>query len=370
MTAFSEADDLDAADDLDEVTEIPGTGGPAWLRRLAGSLLLRRVLMIPVVAFVVAVLVFVVARLLPGDPVRQMTATDSSITPAQVAQLRRQLGLSAPMPVQFWDYLKGIFTGNMGVSIYSGRPVSSLLGAALPVTVELAVSAAILATLMGIVTGMVAARFQGSWIDAGIRTGATIGFSLPWFVVAVVAIIIFGVDLNWLPILGRMPNSIGYQPTTGFVVIDAVLQDRYDLIVPWLQHLVLPATTLAATSAGFMTRVTRAALLDAQSQNFVRTARMKGLTERAITVKHVLRNGAVPILTMGGLQLGGLLGGAVITEAVFSYPGVGSLLVQAAERRDYFLLQGAALVIGVLFTSVNAAVDIAVIVIDPRRRHA
>jgi peptide/nickel transport system permease protein len=343
---------------------------PGLLRRAVGSRVLRRVLVIPVVAFVVTALVFLVAHLLPGDPVTQMTATNNGITPTEVARIRQQLGLSAPLPVQFWDYVKGIFTGNMGSSLYSGRSVTSLLGAALPVTVELAVAASLIATVVGVLTGMVAARFHGTWIDNLIRTGATIGFSLPWFVVALLGIIVFGVELNWLPLLGRLPNSVAYQPTTGFVLIDAVIQNRYDLIWPWLQHLILPATTLAATTAGYLTRVTRAAFLDIRSQPFVRTARMKGLTERAIAVKHLLRNSSVPIMTMGGLQLGSLLGGAVITEAVFSYPGVGSLLVQAADRRDYFLLQGAALAIGLLFTAVNAIVDLAVLSVDPRLRRA
>jgi len=348
----------------------PGRVAAVWafLVRTVRSPVPRRLLAVPVVAFVVMLLVFIVAHLLPGDPVTQMTATNSQITPEQVAQLRRELGLSAPLPVQFGDYLKGIFTGNMGTSLYSGRSVTSLLGAALPVTVELALAAWLIATLVGVVTGMIAAHYKDTWVDGLLRTSATVGFSLPWFVVALLGAIVFGVELNWLPILGRMPNSLNYQPTTGFVLIDAVVQNRYELIWPWFQHLVLPATTLAATTAGYLTRVTRSAFLDARTQPFVRTARMKGLTERAIAVKHVLRNSAVPILTMSGLQLGSLLGGAVITESVFSYPGVGSLLVQAAERRDYFLLQGTALTIGLLFTAVNAAVDLAVLAVDPRLR--
>lgn len=342
---------------------------PAALARIVRSPVPRRLLAVPVVAFVVMTLVFVVAHLLPGDPVTQMTATDSQITPQQVAELRAQLGLSSPLPVQYVDYLRGIFTGNWGNSLYDGQSVLSLIGAALPVTVELAVAAWLIATVVGVLTGMIAAHYQGRWPDGLLRIGATVGFSLPWFVVALLGVIIFGVDLGWLPVLGRLPTSLDYQPTTGFVLIDAVVQNRYDLIWPWIQHLILPAATLAATTAGYLTRVTRSAFLDARAQQYVRTARMKGLTERAIAVRHVLRNSSVPILTMSGLQLGSLLGGAVITESVFSYPGLGSLLVQAAERRDYFLLQGAALTIGLLFTAVNAAVDLAVLAVDPRLRH-
>jgi peptide/nickel transport system permease protein len=161
-----------------------------------------------------------------------------------------------------------------------------------------------------------------------------------------------------------------YQPTTGFVLIDAFAQGRFDLIGPWLQHLALPALTLAATSTGFVCRITREAYLTASEEGFVRTARMKGLPERGIAFGHVLRNASVPILTVSGMQFGSLLGGAVITETVFSYPGVGSLLVEAVNRRDYFLVQGAALAIGLMFTLVNAIVDLAVLAIDPRTRRA
>lgn len=338
------------------------------LRKFIGSAILRRLLMVPVVGLLVAVIVFFVAHALPGDPVDQLTSSNSGITAEEIEQVRTSLGLNDPILVQLWHFLTGIFTGDLGASFYSGRPVSSLLMDTIPVTVELALAAVTLTVLMGVGTGILAARYQGTWIDSIIRVGATIGFSLPWFVVALVAIIVFGVQLGWLPILGRLPSSVIYDPTTGFVLIDAVLQNRYDLIGPWLLHLILPACTLAATSVGFLTRVTRAAFLDSRSQPYVRTARMKGLSERSIDSRHILRNASVPILTMSGLQLGGLLGGAVIIESVFSYSGIGSLLVEAVERRDYFLLQGAALSIALMFTLVNAIVDLVILSVDPRLR--
>jgi peptide/nickel transport system permease protein len=248
--------------------------------------------------------------------------------------------------------------------------VTERLGSARPATIELAVAAALVSTVFGVLGGILAARHRDTWIDTAIRTAATVGFSLPWFALAVLAIVVFGVWLEWLPIFGRLPNTVDYQPTTGFVLIDAFVQGRFDLIGPWLQHLALPALTLAATSAGFVCRITREAYLTASEQGFVRTARMKGLPERGIAFGHVLRNASVPILTVSGMQFGSLLGGAVITETVFSYPGVGSLLVEAVNRRDYFLVQGAALAIGLMFTLVNAIVDLAVLAIDPRTRRA
>ncbi|WP_159807890.1 ABC transporter permease [Cellulomonas citrea] len=344
------------------------SGWRSWAGRVVHHPVVLRLAQVPVVAFVVTIIVFLVAHLLPGDPVTQLTANVNGITPEEVAQLTSQLGLDAGLADQLRSYLVGLLHGQMGISFYSGASVSSMLADALPATVELAVAAVLLAGLLGIVTGIVAARTQGTWVDHLIRGGATIGFSVPWFVVALVAILVFGVWLGWLPILGRLPTSLTYEPTTGFVLVDAVLQGRPDLIGPWLEHLALPALTLAVTSAGFITRVTRTAFLDAQAQQWVRTARMKGLTESAISVKHVLRNASVPILTIVGLMFGGLLGGAVVTEAVFSYPGVGSLLVEAVTRRDYFVLQGSALVIALMFTGVNALVDLSVLAVDPRLR--
>ncbi|MGI5127866.1 ABC transporter permease [Pseudonocardia sp. CA-107938] len=335
-----------------------------------GSPVLRRLAMVPVVSFVVATVVFLVVRALPGDPAELLSASMVGSTQADVDRIRTDLGLDGSLPVQFGHYLAALVHLDLGSSFHSGRTVVDLLAGALPVTIELAAVGALLAAVLGVGTGIVAAHHRGTWVDSTIRTGATLGFSLPWFALAVLAIVVFGVWLDWLPIFGRIPNSLDYAPVTGFVLVDAVLQNRYDLIGPWLQHLVLPAFTLAATSAGFITRITREAFLETMAQGFVRTARMKGLGEARIAVGHVLRNAAVPILTVSGLLFGSLLGGAVITETVFAYPGVGNLLVDAVNRRDYLLVQGAALAIGLLFTLVNAAVDLAVLAIDPRTRRA
>jgi peptide/nickel transport system permease protein len=322
------------------------------------------------VAFVVVTAVFLAVRALPGDAAELLTATMNGATPEEAARLRHDLGLDGSVWEQFVSYLGDLVHLQLGDSFYSGRPVTDLLGTALPATIELAVTAALVSTLAGMLMGVVAARHRDRWPDALIRGGATIGFSLPWFALAVAAIVVFGVWLQWLPIFGRLPNTVTYEATTGFVPIDAVLQNRYDLIGPWLEHLTLPALTLAATCTGFVCRIAREAYLTVVTQDFVRTARMKGLSERRIALSHVLRNAAVPILTVSGLQFGSLLGGAVITEAVFSYPGVGSLLVEAVNRRDYFLIQGTALAIGLMFTLVNALVDLAVLAIDPRTRRA
>jgi len=218
--------------------------------------------------------------------------------------------------------------------------------------------------------GAIAARTRGRWPDSAIRFFSTLTFSLPWFALGVLAIILFGVVLDWLPIFGRFSAGTVYEPTTGFVLVDAFVQWDFSLVVPWLEHLALPALTLGLTMTGFLTRITRAAILETMAEPYVRTARMVGLNDREILVHHVMRNASIPILTVAGLQFGALLGGAVITEVVFAYPGVGSLLVTAILQRDYFVAQGAALAVGLMFTVVSGLVDVGALALDPRLRHA
>ncbi|MGO4753244.1 ABC transporter permease, partial [Streptomyces sp. 2MCAF27] len=221
---------------------------------------------------------------------------------------------------------------------------------------------------LGVSSGVVAALRTGRWIDTEIRGVATVSFSLPWFALGVLGIIVFGVWLRWLPVLGRLPSSLNYHPTTNFVLLDAILQNRPELVWPWIEHLILPSVTLALSMAGFITRIVRASVLEVLGDDFVRTARMKGLSESVVIRRHVLRNAWLPIVTVLGLQFGSLLGGSVITETVFSYAGVGHLLVQGVLQRDYPVVQGAALAIALLFTLVNHAVDLLYTVLDPRLR--
>ena len=192
--------------------------------------------------------------------------------------------------------------------------------------------------------------------------------SMPWFWFGILLIIIFGVWLGVLPTFGRLPPSVNYQPTTNFVLIDAFIQGRFDLILPWLEYLVLPATAVGLTTAGFVMRISRASFIEAAREDFVRTARMKGADEHGIFVHHILRNASLPIVTIIGLQFGALLGGAVITEVVFSYPGIGQMMVNAIITRDYPVVQGGALTIAVLYILVNTLTDISYLYLDPRLR--
>jgi peptide/nickel transport system permease protein len=347
-----------------------------WQRRLGTPwLVVRRLLAVPVVLFFLASVVFLAIRLLPGSPATTLAAGGSNgqssdqIT-ANAAQINAALGLDKSVGAQYGAYLGNLLHLNLGTSFYGGNGVTSLLGDALPATIELTVAAMVIAVLLGLVTGVLAALRKDTWVDTSIRAVGTVSFSLPWFALGVLGIVIFGVWLQWLPVIGRLPSRLDYHPFTNFVLLDAILENRPELIWPWIQHLILPATTLALSMAGFITRIVRASVLEVLGDDFVRTARMKGLSGGQILRRHVLRNSSLPIVTVLGLQFGSLLGGSVITETVFSYPGVGNLLVHGILQRDYPLVQGAALAIALLFTLVNVGVDLLYLVLDPRLRKA
>ncbi|WP_326552263.1 ABC transporter permease [Micromonospora sp. NBC_01813] len=336
-------------------------------------LTLRRLASVPLVLFVLASLVFLAIRRLPGSPSSTLAVTGTQgLTAEQIsaneARINEALGLDRPIWEQYLTYLGDLAQLDLGRSFYGGNNVLTLLGGALPATIELTVAAMLIAVAIGVVTGVIAALRKDTWVDTATRSIATVSFSLPWFALGVLSIVIFGVWLRWMPVLGRLPSQLDYRPTTNFVLLDAILQDRPELVWPWLQYLILPATTLALAMAGFITRIVRASVLEVLSDDFVRTARMKGLRERTILRRHVLRNAGLPIVTVLGLQFGSLLGGSVITETVFSYPGVGNLLVSSVLQRDYPVVQGAALAIALLFVLVNAAVDLFYLVLDPRLR--
>ena len=351
----------------------------AFLRRHRSglpALVLRRLLAVPVVLLGLASLVFVAVRLLPGSPATSLAVGggSGSLSSSEISQneakINAALGLDRSLAAQYGGYLGDLLHLDLGSSFYGGSSVLGLLRGALPATIELTIAAMTIAVVLGVATGVVAALRKDTWVDTLSRTVGTVSFSLPWFALGVLAIVIFGVWLRWLPVIGRLPSQLDYHPTTNFILLDALLQDRPELIWPWVQHLILPATTLALSMTGFITRIVRASVLEVLGDDFVRTARMKGLSDGTVLRRHVLRNSALPITTVLGLQFGSLLGGSVITETVFSYPGVGSLLVQAIQQRDYPAVQGAALAIALLFTLVNVAVDLFYLVLDPRLRKA
>ncbi len=297
----------------------------------------RLVLAIPVLLGV-ATLVFSLIHLIPGDPVQAMLGDAAS--PESVIELRTRLGLNRPLHVQYAAFLMGVAHGDLGVSLRTNERVSSAIAARLPATVELALAAMLVAVVIAIPTGIVAAVWSGTGVDHAATTLAMVGLSMPTFWLGPLLGLVFSVELGWLPVSGR-----------GTVA-----------------HLVLPAITLGLPLAAVLARMTRASLMDELGEIYVTAARARGLSEARILLRHAFRNSLIPIVTVLGLQVGGVLTGAVITETIFAWPGVGRLLIQSIGFRDYPLVQGCILLIAVTYVSVNLLTDMAYALLDPRIR--
>lgn len=294
------------------------------------------------VLFGVTLLVFAMTWLTPGDPVVALLGESAQgITQEARDDLRRQLGLDRPWPVQYLDYVAGLARGDLGTSIRSRRPVLQEVVDRLPATAELALAGLAIAVVLGVSLGVAAAVRRRTWVDALAIAVALVGVSVPVFWSGFLLMLVFALELGWLPASGRGT---------------------------W-QHLVLPALTVGVSSAAFIARITRGAVLETLGQDYVRTARAKGVAARRVVVRHALRNALLPIVTVVGLQLGGLLGGAVLTETVFAWPGVGRMLVDAIVARDLPLVQGSVLTISLIFILVNLAVDLSYAAINPKVRY-
>ena len=303
------------------------------LRRLIGT--------VPVLLGVTMV-VFAMTWLTPGDPVVALLGESAQGISAEAREdLRRELGLDQPWPVQYLSYVGGLLQGDLGTSIRSRRPVRVEVTDRLPATAELALAGLAIAIVLGVTLGVAAALKRRTWVDAAAIAVALIGVSVPVFWSGFLLMMVFSLELGWLPASGRGD---------------------------W-RNLILPATTVGVASAAFIARITRGAVLETLGQDYVRTARAKGLQARVVVVRHALRNALLPIVTVVGLQLGSLLGGAVLTETVFAWPGVGRMLVDAIIARDLPLVQGTVLVISLLFILVNLAVDLSYAAINPRVRY-
>jgi peptide/nickel transport system permease protein len=285
--------------------------------------------------------VFLIVRLVPGDPVLVLTGGGARVTQEQQDALRRQLGLDKPLLAQFGYFVRDLARGDLGTSYRSKRPVLTEIRSRLPNTAKLAASALLITVVFGVVTGVIAATNKGSAIDVASMFVATIAVSVPGFWFGLMLILFFAVKLGWLPVSGA---------------------DSW-------KHLILPAATLGLRSSAVLARVTRSTMLDVLSQDYVRTARAKGLGERVVVYRHALRNALVPIVTLIGLELGGLLTGTFIVETVFAYPGVGLLAIQSLQQRDFPLIQGIVLLTATVYVVANLLVDILYAVLDPRIRY-
>lgn len=311
------------------------------------SFILRRLLStLPVLLFV-AVFVFLILRLAPGDPAALIVGDMG--TEADIARVRQSLGLEGPLPAQFLHWVGELLRGNLGESYYFKTDVATLIAQRLEPTLSLAALTIVLAVLIAVPLGVIAAARHGGWLDRALMGFSVLGFSVPVFVIGYALIWVFSLHLGWLPVQGysRLSNGVG----------------------PWLSQLVLPAITLSLVYTALIARVTRAAVSEALTEDHVRTARAKGLAERAVLVRHALSNAAVPIVTVIGIGIALLIGGVVVTETVFAIPGLGQLTVDAVLSRDFPVIQGVILLFSVVYVLINLLIDLSYVLLDPRIRY-
>lgn len=308
--------------------------------------LIRLAQSVPVL-LLVATLSFVLMHLLPGDPAVVIAGPDA--TAEAIEKLRHQLGLDRPLLVQLASWLGNLVRGDFGQSLMLNQSVLSAVVSRLPVTLSLAVLAFLITIPVGVALGVLAACNRNSWIDSLVMGIALIGVSIPSFWIAIVAVILFSVELRWFPSSGYAPLSDGFGP--------------------WLRSMVQPAVILALFQIGYLARMTRSAMLDVLDQDYIRTARAKGLNEWTTIGKHAFRNALMSVVTVGGIILSLLIGGSVVIEQVFALPGIGRLVVQGIMARDYPLVQGTMLLLGLAFVMVNIVVDLLYTVVDPRVRY-
>ena len=333
---------------------------------MAGYLLRRLLLTIPILLGV-SMLVFFMLHSAGGDPATLMLG--SRADPDAIAELRAELGLDRPLWVQYVDFLSGAVRGDFGRSYRSNSPVVAEIAARFPATIELAVAAMGIAVVVGVVVGTVAAVRRHTVFDYLSSAGVLLGISIPTFWLGIILIIVFGLWLRWLPISGRVDPRLGADPSVPFLTVTSLLQGNWAVAGDAFRHLILPALTLAAWPAAIVARMTRASLLESLGQDYARTARGKGLPERLIVVRHAARNALLPVLTVVGLEFGTLLGGAVVTETIFAWPGLGQLTVAAIGARDYQVIQGVVVLLAAVFVVLNLMVDVLYAVLDPRIRY-
>lgn len=315
------------------------------------SFLLRRLLAVVPVLLVVTVVVFLILRLTPGDPAAVIAG--NSATSDDIERIREQLGLNEGLLTQFWVWVLGVVQGDLGHSYYLDKPVTELILQRVEPTLALALGTIVLAVVVAVPLGALAAWRMGGWLDRFLSLFSVAGFSVPVFVVAYGLIWLFALKLEWFPVQG-------YQRLFGASTVT---------FLDWARQLVLPWLTLGAIYVALIARVTRASVSEALTEDYIRTARAKGLRESAVVLRHALRNAAVPVVTVIGIGVALLIGGVVVTETVFAIPGLGSLTVDAVLNRDFPLIQGIVLVFSVLYVLINLLVDLSYLFLDPRIRY-
>jgi peptide/nickel transport system permease protein len=352
-------------------------------------ILRRFILLVPVLLGILFV-TFALARLIPGDPC--VIALGDRVTPEQCEAYRERTGLNDSIPVQFTRYLAGVVEGNFGESTRNRRPVTAIILERLPMTLEVTLGAMLFSTTLGVLLGIMSAVRQNSALDVGTMVGANIGVSMPVFWLGLMLAYIFALALKgtpfWIPPSGRLSAGIGLPPlaeawhlenlagirlavitfASNMVTLNALITGRFEVLRDALWHLILPCVAVGTIPMSIIARMTRSSMLEVLGLDYVRTARAKGLRDRAVVFKHALRNALLPVVTVVGLSFGSLMGGAVLTETVFALPGVGTQLVTSILARDYPVVQGFTVVIAVMFVLVNLIVDLSYVYLDPRIR--
>ncbi|MCY1504010.1 Dipeptide transport system permease protein DppB [compost metagenome] len=318
--------------------------------------------------FGVTLLTFALIRLIPGDPVEVMMG-ERRVDPQMHAEAMHRLGLDKPLYQQYLDYVGNLAQGDLGESLTTRESVWNEFLTLFPATLELSLAAMLFAGTFGLLAGVIAALRRGSLFDHGVMTISLAGYSMPIFWWGLILIMLFSVKLGWTPVSGRLDLLYDIEPRTGFMLIDTLLSDEEGAFVDAVRHLILPAIVLGTIPLAVIARMTRSAMLEVLREDYVRTARAKGLSPARVVFVHGLRNALIPVLTVFGLQVGTLLAGAVLTETIFSWPGIGKWLIDAIARRDYPVVQNGILLVATLVIIVNFIVDVLYGLANPRIRH-
>ncbi len=330
---------------------------------------LRRVALIIPTFVGITLLAFALIHLIPGDPVENLSG-ERGMDPARRARLLHEFGLDRSLPVQYADYIGHVLRGDLGTSLTTHEPVLQEFLTLFPATLELAFFALLLAVVLGLPAGMLAAQKRNTVADYAVMGASLAGYSMPIFWWALLLILTFSVQLGWTPVSGRIAVAYDVPAVTGFLLVDTLRAGDFAAFRSALSHLVLPSIVLGTIPLAVIARMTRSAMLEVLREDYIRVARAKGLSRLSVTIVHALRNALIPVVTVIGLQVGLLMSGAILTETIFSWPGVGNWLIHGVQSRDYPVVQGGILLIATLVISVNLVVDLLYGVINPRIRHA
>lgn len=331
------------------------------------SYIIRRLLSLIPTLLGVSIIVFLFLRMIPGDPALALAGEHA--TEANVQRIREEFGLNKPLHEQYFTYMGKVLRGDLGTSVLSRRPISDEVRARFPATIELSVCALTVALIVGLPAGIISATKRNSIFDNIAMVGSLMGISMPIFWLGLMLNWFFAVRLGWLPSVTRLDSGIELQRITNLLIVDSILTANPEALINAVKHLILPAVALGTIPMAIIARMTRSAMLEVLEQDYMRTARSKGLVERVVIVRHALKNALLPVITILGLQVGVLLSGAVLTETIFAWPGIGRWLYLSILSRDYPIVQGMALFITVIFLIVNLLVDLSYAVVDPRIRY-